>query len=124
MTDDEMPEDLLESIRTTLDLSMGRHYDGDLAESVILCAQEAYDRGRLSTTALARGLFDTSPEVVSWLDRVAEYPGAWDERWESRRNRVRDEAWERDENGWRTDATRRASAILDSVRARGEGGGE
>ena len=60
----------------------------------------------------AKALFASDPDVVAFLDTVAEFPGSWSEAWEARRNRAREVAWARDEMGLRTRALHRSSAMV------------
>lgn len=80
-----------------------------------------------SAAALAAAIFKTDPEVVLFVREVSDWIGPrvpkhlrehqWPEEWKRDTDMARLEAafmraWDRDERGWATRATRRAKAIL------------
>ena len=58
---------------------------------------------------LAQALFDTDPDVLTFVERVSEATYAKEPS--VSKKRVLDLAWERDEHGWATRSRERAAAI-------------
>ena len=65
---------------------------------------------------LAQAIFDTDPEVLAFVEEVAEtrYSPCSTLSVEKRRLAL-DKAWQRDENGWATRALQRAAAIKNAL---------